>query len=282
MAGQHKKSIIKQAGWTASLLILVLWTGTCSIAAAKTQSTEETAQAQEKTGSADKDQKNKQEELKNIFDVEKQAQIENDLKVKREKNNYTEKNMLIVNNPFGTNSQSAYVYFKTENKAKVYYTIKVSDKSIKDFTQKAYQKEEYQKEHEFEITGLIPNMENKVEFTIVNQDGQKVTRQYAYNMGSIQGDEALRTEKNEDKDKFVPFMGGLTALPAVQGRHMNFTCYYDAAGNLRGEVPLPEGAKGLLGYDDDYVYYGIGDNKAAAVNRIGQVTSIDTDTGQKK
>ena len=70
--------------------------------------------------------------------------------------------MLIEYNPFGTNTQSLYVYFKTDAAVKVSYTIHVKDDGISDFSRDVYQDEEYQTEHEFQVIGLIPDTENTI------------------------------------------------------------------------------------------------------------------------
>ena len=40
-----------------------------------------------------------------------------------------------------------------------------------------YQEEAYQKEHEFQVIGLIPDMENKVTFFLTKEDGSTDTKE---------------------------------------------------------------------------------------------------------
>lgn len=48
---------------------------------------------------------------------------------------YTEDNMLIKENPYGTNTLSLYVYFTTQEPVSVSYNVSVPDLSIGDFSQ---------------------------------------------------------------------------------------------------------------------------------------------------
>ncbi len=77
---------------------------------------------------------------------------------------YTVKNMLIEKNPFGTNAQSLYVYFCTKDPVSVSYKVDAEDKKIGEFSANVWQEEEYQTEHEFQVVGLVPEMENKITF----------------------------------------------------------------------------------------------------------------------
>lgn len=220
------------------------------------------------------DQEKKLEEFKNTYNVEKQAKIAKQLEKKKKENDYTADNILIQYNPFGTNTQSAYVYFKTAYPAKVSYTVSVSGKDIGDFTQDAYQAKEYQKEHEFQVLGLIPDRENKVRFTITDENGAVATRTYAYTMGSLLGDEELQLESTVDEENMDKLSDGLYVVLGNDDSQLDFMYYYDNAGVLRGEVPLLGYRSHRLLFDDDVMYYSISETQMAGVNRMGQVTAV--------
>ena len=65
--------------------------------------------------------------------------------------------------------------FETDSAVKVSYTIHVKEDDIADFSRNVYQDEEYQKEHEFQVIGLIPDTENTITFYITNEDGSTDT-----------------------------------------------------------------------------------------------------------
>lgn len=96
----------------------------------------------------------------------------------KQEQTYTQDNMLIKYNPFGTNTQSLYVYFETENPAQISYTIHVADSSIEDFKRTCYQESEMQTQHELQVIGLIPDLENEITFTIAYEDGTVEEKQF--------------------------------------------------------------------------------------------------------
>lgn len=213
-------------------------------------------------------------EFKEIYNAENQAKIAKKLEEKKKEKNYTIDNMLIQYNPFGTNTQSAYVYFQTEYDAKVTYTVSVSGKEISDFTRDAYQALEYQKEHEFQIIGLIPDRENKVTFTITDKKGRIITRTYAYSMGSLLGNEELNLETDVTEDTMEELSDGLYVVLGNESSQPGFMYYYDNEGILRGEVPLMGYRSHRLLTDDNAMYYSISKSQIAAVNRLGQVMAV--------
>lgn len=68
-------------------------------------------------------QKKIYEKIKKTYNAEEQQKIADELEKKKESQEYTLSNMLIEYNPFGTNTQSLYVYFETDSAVKVSYTI---------------------------------------------------------------------------------------------------------------------------------------------------------------
>lgn len=229
---------------------------------------------EEQTEALTEEEEKQLAEISKVYDTANQEKIAKKLETKKSENEYTVDKMLIQYNPFGTNTQSAYVYFKTDKPAKVTYTVSVSDKEIGDFTQEAPQEKEYQTEHEFQVTGLIPDMENKVKFTITEENGMITTRSYAYNMGSLLGNEEVKLEADIDEEAAEELSDGLYVVLGNDDSHLDFMYYYDNDGILRGEVPLLGYRSHRLLFDDEAMYYSISESKIAAVNKLGQVVSV--------
>lgn len=229
---------------------------------------------EEQTAALTAEEEKQLEEIGKVYDTANQAKIAKKLEAKKSEKDYTIDNMLIQYNPFGTNTQSAYVYFKTDKPAKVTYTVSVSDKEIGDYTQEVSQEKEYQTEHEFQVTGLIPNMENKVKFTITEENGMIKTRSYAYNMGSLLGNEEVKLETDIDEEAAGELSDGLYVVLGNDDSHLDFMYYYDNDGILRGEVPLPGYRSHRILFGDEVMYYSISESKIAAVNKLGQVVSV--------
>ena len=279
---------MKKRIMTAGMLAMILAMGmtACANADTKEKSTtkkEQVSESDEKKEQKKSDneanvmnekQKKIYEKIKKTYNAEEQQKIADELEKKKESQEYTLSNMLIEYNPFGTNTQSLYVYFETDSAVKVSYTIHVKEDDIADFSRNVYQDEEYQKEHEFQVIGLIPDTENTITFYITNEDGSTDTNEIVYEMGSLYGEEAVQldTDVKQSADKLED---GLYVVLGNDSASKDFMYYYyDNNGVLRGEVPLLGYRSHRLIFDENSMYYSISEKKMAQVNRLGQVTKV--------
>ena len=279
---------MKKRIMTAGMLAMILAMGmtACANADTKEKSTtkkEQVSESDEKKEQKKSDneanvmnekQKKIYEKIKKTYNAEEQQKIADELEKKKESQEYTLSNMLIEYNPFGTNTQSLYVYFETDSAVKVSYTIHVKEDDIADFSRNVYQDEEYQKEHEFQVIGLIPDTENTITFYITNEDGSTDTKEIVYEMGSLYGEEAVQldTDVKQSADKLED---GLYVVLGNDSASKDFMYYYyDNNGVLRGEVPLLGYRSHRLIFDENSMYYSISEKKMAQVNRLGQVTKV--------
>ena len=278
---------MKKRIMTAGMLAMILAMGMTACANADTKEKSKTKKEQVSESDEKKEQKmsdneanvmnEKQkkiyEKIKKTYNAEEQQKIADELEKKKESQEYTLSNMLIEYNPFGTNTQSLYVYFETDSAVKVSYTIHVKEDDIADFSRNVYQDEEYQKEHEFQVIGLIPDTENTITFYITNEDGSTDTKEIVYEMGSLYGEEAVQldTDVKQSADKLED---GLYVVLGNDSPSMDFMYYYDNNGVLRGEVPLLGYRSHRLIFDENSMYYSISEKKMAQVNRLGQVTKV--------
>ena len=278
---------MKKRIMTAGMLAMILAMGmtACANADTKEKSTtkkEQVSESDEKKEQKKSDneanvmnekQKKIYEKIKKTYSTEEQQKIADELEKKKESQEYTLSNMLIEYNPFGTNTQSLYVYFETDSAVKVSYTIHVKGDDIADFSRNVYQDEEYQKEHEFQVIGLIPDTENTITFYITNEDGSTDTKEIVYEMGSLYGEETVQldTDVKQSADKLED---GLYVVLGNDSTSMDFMYYYDNNGVLRGEVPLLGYRSHRLIFDENSMYYSISEKKMAQVNRLGQVTKV--------
>lgn len=278
---------MKKRIMTAGMLAMILAMGMTACANADTKEKSTTKKEQVSESDEKKEQKmsdneanvmnEKQkkiyEKIKKTYNAEEQQKIADELEKKKESQEYTLSNMLIEYNPFGTNTQSLYVYFETDSAVKVSYTIHVKEDDIADFSRNVYQDEEYQKEHEFQVIGLIPDTENTITFYITNEDGSTDTKEIVYEMGSLYGEEAVQldTDVKQSADKLED---GMYVVLGNDSPSMDFMYYYDNNGVLRGEVPLLGYRSHRLIFDENSMYYSISEKKMAQVNRLGQVTKV--------
>lgn len=240
---------------------------------ATTQTNDSTKQTDTETTKLTEEQEESLEKIKAAYDVENQEKIAKELEDKKASQEYTLGNMLIEYNPFGTNTQSLYVYFNTDEPVSVAYTVHAKDSSIQDFNKTVYQDEEYQNEHEFQVIGLIPDMENKVTFFLTEEDGSTDTKEIVFEMGSLMGTEEVQLETDVKGDA-GQLEDGLYVVLGNDSTALDFMYYYDNNGTLRGEVPLLGYRSHRLIFDEDSMYYSISETKMAQVSRTGQVTNV--------
>ena len=136
-----------------------------------------------------------------------------------------------------------------------------------------YQEETYQKEHEFQVIGLIPDMENKVTFFLTEEDGSTDTKEIVFEMGSLIGTEDVQLDTDVAGDA-SQLEDGLYVVLGNDSTALDFMYYYDNNGTLRGEVPLLGYRSHRLIFDKDSMYYSISETKMAQVSRTGQVTNV--------
>lgn len=208
-----------------------------------------------------------------IYNVEAQAEIKAQLQEETGSGTYTMENVYYTYNPFGSNTCSLYVYFETENPASVAYTVSVEDEDISDFTHDAYQTETYMTTHEFQVIGLIPEMENTVVFTITYEDGTSDTSSITYEMGELLGEEEVQLETTV-YDTEEELEDGLYVVLGNDSTQLDFMYYYDNTGTLRGEVPIIGYRSHRLLFDEDKIYYSISETEMAVMDRLGQITAV--------
>ncbi len=241
---------------------------------AETEEATEVRQTDSGTTELSEEQEAILEDIEATYNVENQEAIAQELEEEKSADDYTLDNMLVEYNPFGTNTLSLYVYFNTDEATSVSYTISVDDDSIDDFTQTAYQEETYQTEHELQVIGLVPDMENTITFTVTNEDGTTETSEITYEMGSILGNEEIQLETTVEGDT-EELENGLYVVLGNDSTELDFTYYYDNNGVLRSEIPiLSYRAHRLLFDDDNIMYYSISETQMAGVNSLGQVVAV--------
>lgn len=217
-------------------------------------------------------------EAKSIYTEEYQEAVEEQIEEEKNSKVYTEDQMLIKENPYGTNTLSLYVYFTTEELVSVSYTVSVEDESIDDFSQTPAGEDDFDTEHEFQVLGVIPEESNTITFTLTKEDGSVETRSYVHEMGELFGEEELKLQQTKEAEEGERITDGLYVILGNDSDEEDFMYYYDNSGVLRGEIPLIGYRSHRLLFQDDRMYYSISESKIAAVNALGKVEEV-YDTG---
>lgn len=210
------------------------------------------------------------EKIEEVYTKDYQAQAAQTLETKKNADTYDENNMLVVNNPYGTNTTSLYVYFTTADATKVTYTVSAPDTDYPDFSATAYQKSEYQNEHEFNVLGLIPDTTNTVIFTITTKTGTTVTKTLQYTMGSLLGNEEVQVEQTQENTT-TQLGNGLYAVLGNDSDGQDFMFYYDNDGVLRGEIPILYYRAHRLLFRDDIMYLSVSTRDIVGMDRYGHI-----------
>ena len=169
------------------------------------------------------------EEIRKIYNTDSQEEIREELDEQKEEKEYSESDMLVEYNPFGTNTLSLYVYFESEQAENVSCTIHVEDETIPDYTQQLTEDGSYVTEHEYQVLGLVPDHQNEIIFTFSLPDGSSYQETITYDMGSLMGTEET-VLKSQDGASEEELENGLYVILGNVSSGLDFMYYYDNNG----------------------------------------------------
>lgn len=210
------------------------------------------------------------DKVKEIYTTDYSSKVNENIEELKESDDYDQDNMLIIHNPYGTNTLSLYVYFNSDKACKTSYTI--SAKDTEDFSETV--ESSYTKEHEFQVIGLVPSVKNTITFTFEYKDGTTETKEVTYKMGDLLGSEETQLEVTEDSGNTEQLSNGLYVVLGNDSDDQDFMYYYDNNGQIRGEVPIIGYRSHRLLFKDNCMYYSISEHKIAVVDSLGQVQKI--------
>ena len=145
-------------------------------------------------------------------------------------------------------------------------------------TQQLTEDGSYLLEHEYQVIGMAPDMENEITFTLAETDGQTEEQTITYEMGSLLGQEAVQLE-TEEGDSGEEQEEGLYVVLGNDSDGLDFMYYYDNSGVLRGEVPIIGYRSHRLLFSEEGMYFSISETEMARMDELGQVTAV-YDLGQ--
>lgn len=207
-----------------------------------------------------------------IYNKAKSAATEDMLTDIKKKRDYSEEDPLWAYNPYGTNPESLYMYFKSKGRFYCRYTVSVDDDKIPDFTRTLDNgtSGNVAMEHEYQIIGLVPDKTNYLIFRLYNKKDELAnTLYYKVDMPKSYSGAQTILKLEEGRSK-TPLQNGLYTVFAGTGTKKQAVLLYDNSGVLRGEFPTKE-----IGYNMEQIYdtlvYEVDDNTLARVNELGQV-----------
>lgn len=213
--------------------------------------------------------------VKEIYNAAASQRTMKELNRLKKKNSYSVDAPLWAYNPFGTNELSLYLYFQTVDSYQIDYTIHIEDGETADFN-RTLTKGNGEKEHEYQIVGLVPGKENFIILKFYDKKGTLKNRKtYSITLPEVKGVDAQLTELNGKSTERVSmglyfFLGhDWENKKAPKGIWM-----YDNSGVLRGAMPTVNGRVLELLEMENGLFYNYSTSGFCKVNRLGQV--VDT------
>ncbi len=247
-------------------------------------------------------------DLTEIYNVKNSAVSEEMLTDIKKRGEYMTERPLWAYNPYGTNNQSLYVYFRSEGKCYCRYTISVENEDIPDFTRTLSNgaSGNVSEEHEYQIIGLVPGEKNYIILKLYNnKDELAKTVTYTVDMpeSAVGADTILKSEAGRSKVSianglYTVFQSpigtkkmvtrtvtekkknkkGKTVKKKVKKKvavvkQQSSILLYDNSGVLRAEIPVEEaGVNAEIIYDNLVFQYS--KNKLVQINSLGQVMDV--------
>lgn len=225
------------------------------------------------------EQKKLHKQIVATYNVEKQADIKEQLDAEYAAGDYSESAPFVEADPFGTDTLSCYVRFATTDPVTVSYEVAGRKKSddapkVAAFSRAPHGDDALATEHEFKVIGLIPNRKNTVALTCTAQDGTSRTSTFTVKAPALKGEEEERLAVTAGESN-TPLADGLFTILGNDSSKLDFMYLYDNAGQIRGEVPIiGYRSHRLLFPGDGSMIMSVSTTKMAQINAIGQVVNV--------
>ena len=186
-------------------------------------------------------------------------------------NDYTFSNPLLIHNAYGTNTSGINIYFTTNEKSYLTYTIDCDDNEISNYTKTLHNEEEgnLTTEHEYQITGLVAGESQTITLKLYDENDEKIdSKKIKVFTPESKVDIKLETTNGDSNEELTD------GLYAVLGHDKSFNSniyLYDNDGILRVEIPLNGYRTDRIEIIDNKLLYSYSKNKFALVDRLGKI-----------
>lgn len=196
----------------------------------------------------------------------------------RKRTDATFEDPIIAANPFGTNDNTFYFYFKTPYHGMIRYTVTVANEAILDHVRYVNNGKEnnFTMEHEFTVGGLVPGMTNYIRIEVLDSTGNpKDTKIYKYDVPAAKENSHISVQKGRSEQ----LSGNGLFFLFPKGNKDIYV--YDNGGVLRNVINTESGHGRRIYQAGDAVLYLVSANKVAKVSRTGRVVGTVTVQGYK-
>ena len=207
--------------------------------------------------------------VSDIYQTATQTKIAQKIKQLEASQTYSFDKMLVLANPYLTNTTGLYLHFSTTKATKISYTVK--SKGTSTFSQTLYNPNgTYAKNHTYQLIGLIAGQENTITITATDQNGQKETKTFTYTPNKLRGSKQnqLKVTKGTSKTKLST---GLYAVIGDKSLKTRNTYLVDNDGYIRAEIPTINYNSLRLIQTNNKLYLAVDDDQLVTLDRLGQV-----------
>lgn len=204
------------------------------------------------------------------YDLTVQKDIQDQIDAYKKSDTYTLKNPLVILNPYGTNTTSLYIYFEEEAKGSLSYKVKVD--GYEDYENTLYQ-DSASTTHEYQIIGLIPDVNNEVVLTYKNEAG-KTIKKVAFNVTPPTFKSGFASSIEKTSYSTSALSDGLYYLFGLNYTYSGYSYLVDNDGVVRSEIVLEDDMSENVMFDGEDMIFSINYSRMARVNRLGKVTQI--------
>ena len=207
--------------------------------------------------------------VSDIYQTATQTKIAQKIKQLEANKTYSFDKMLVLANPYLTNTTGLYLHFSTTKATKISYTVK--SKGTSTFSQTLYNPNgTYAKNHTYQLIGLIAGQENTITITATDQNGQKETKTFTYTPNKLRGSDQnqLKVTKGTSKTKLST---GLYAVIGDKSLKTRNTYLVDNDGYIRAEIPTINYNSLRLIQTNNKLYLAVDDDQLVTLDRLGQV-----------
>ena len=207
--------------------------------------------------------------VSDIYQTATQTKIAQKIKQLEASKTYSFDKMLVLANPYLTNTTGLYLHFSTTKATKISYTVKSNGTST--FSKTLYNPNgTYAKNHTYQLIGLIAGQENTITITATDQNGQKETKTFTYTPNKLRGSDQnqLKVTKGTSKTKLS---SGLYAVIGDKSLKTRNTYLVDNDGYIRAEIPTINYNSLRLIQTNNKLYLAVDDDQLVTLDRLGQV-----------
>lgn len=207
--------------------------------------------------------------VSDIYQTTTQTKIAQKIKQLEASQTYSFDKMLVLANPYLTNTTGLYLHFSTTKATKVSYTVESNGTST--FSKTLYNPNgTYAKNHTYQLIGLIAGQENTITITATDQNGQKETKTFTYTPNKLRGSKQnqLKVTKGTSKTKLS---SGLYAVIGDKSLKTRNTYLVDNDGYIRAEIPTIDYNSLRLVQTGSKLYLAVDDDQLVTLDRLGQV-----------